>query len=244
MPAGASHRCATCHQESGWSQVSFDHDATRLPLRGRHAEIACRGCHRQLHPLAIDPTCQSCHVDVHAGRLGTECARCHDQRSFSSGVGVQAHGATRFPLYGRHAFVPCDTCHRARSDRTWGGVPRSCEQCHRDDAARTAGTPFDHAPLGTPLYCRPCHTPVAWSLARFALHDRCFPITVPPHDGIACLGCHTSLNGLGVSNCATFTASCTRCHTCRETDDSHLGRVAGYLCADRRCYECHPTGGS
>ena len=241
-PPAPVRDCTRCHDENGWQRARFDHDATLLPLNGRHAEVSCRACHRRLDHLGLDPSCDGCHTDVHAGRLGRACVRCHDTLSFASGAGVEAHGLTRFPLYGRHALVPCDACHEARADRTQGGLSRACAHCHERDLARTAGTPFDHTPMGTPLDCRPCHTPVAWSLARFEAHDQCFPLYGSPHDNIRCLDCHTSLQGLVVRSCTTFTASCTRCHTCQQTDPEHQGEVAGYQCRDRKCYECHPSG--
>lgn len=237
-------QCARCHDESGWRNARFDHDQTRLPLRGRHAQASCAACHRDLHRIAADPRCQSCHRDVHAGRLGAGCARCHDAESFQSGAGAVAHAASRFPLLGRHAMVPCETCHQDRSDRSMGGVPRTCANCHARDAERTAGTGVDHAPLRDPD-CRRCHTPVTFSRALFPDHEQCFPIAAGHHQRVPCYRCHTALRGLGVDQCTSFTASCTRCHHCNGMDRAHgEERVAGYQCADRKCYECHPDGNS
>lgn len=237
--------CSRCHSESGWHDVAFDHEQTHFPLRGRHAEADCRGCHGQLQQLALDPRCQSCHVDRHTGRLGQQCERCHDQSSWRSGAGVQAHGQTRFPLYGRHAMVPCEQCHQARADLTFGGAPISCAACHASELQRTVGTPRDHSGFGLAPDCRRCHETVAWRRALLPDHERCFPLAVGRHRNIACLDCHSALSGLAVTSCASFSAACTRCHGCSSMDEEHSGehRVAGYQCADRKCYECHPTGG-
>ncbi|MBI5493637.1 MAG: hypothetical protein HY904_01340 [Deltaproteobacteria bacterium] len=240
VPSASRGPCAGCHDETDWQRVTFDHDNTRMPLRDAHAGQPCRACHQDASRLAIDTACGSCHVDVHGGRLGTECLRCHDQRTFRSGAGVEAHAATRFPLYGRHAVTPCDRCHVNRADRTYGGVTPDCARCHADDAARTAGRGVDHAPLGPEPDCRRCHTTVTFTGGVLPEHDRCFNIYTGPHRGIACNRCHTSLAGLGVDNCTSFTAMCTHCHACEKMDRIHEPRhVVGYQCADRKCYECH-----
>jgi len=237
--------CTRCHSESGWHDVTFDHEQTRFPLRGRHSEQDCRVCHAELHELALDSRCQGCHQDPHSGRLGQQCERCHDQRSWSSGAGVLAHSQTRFALTGRHAMVPCEECHRARTDRTFGGAPIRCASCHQVDLQRVAGGGLDHAAFGLTPDCRRCHEPIAWRRALLPDHERCFPLLVGHHRGIRCQDCHQAINTLAVSNCATFNAACTRCHGCSGMDQQHREKsVAGYQCADRKCYECHPTGGT
>ena len=192
----------------------------------------------------MDPRCQACHRDPHAGRLGQMCERCHEATSFRDGVGVTAHSQTRFPLYGRHAMVPCEECHQARNDPTLGGVPSRCESCHMDAYLATAGTAFDHAAAGLGTGCRRCHNSVAWQRGVLPEHDRCFPLTRGAHRGIKCIECHTALPGVAIDGCDSFNAACTRCHSCARMDDKHLGeeRVPGYQCADRKCYECHPAG--
>jgi hypothetical protein len=243
VPAADRVDCARCHNENGWRDVQFDHEKTRMPLRDRHADIACRSCHQDVHKLALEPSCATCHVDVHAGRLGRSCERCHDQRTFASGAGVEAHGQTRFPLIGRHAMVACEQCHQSRTDRTFGGARVECATCHSPDAQRTLGGQVDHTSLGEAPDCRPCHTPVAWRPAQLPTHERCFPITGRPHGGIACRDCHTALRGVAVQDCNTYTASCTRCHHCGDMDKDHREEnVAGYACMDRKCFECHPGG--
>lgn len=247
IPAPAD--CTACHQETGWQHITFDHDTTGMPLRDAHAGVACRVCHQDVKRLTLDNTCFSCHQDVHQGRLGKACQRCHDQRTFRSGAGVEAHGQTRFPLFARHALVPCDKCHQNRADRTFQGVPVTCEGCHQVDAARTQGGTRDHTSLGAAPECRTCHTPVGWTPARFADHDRCFPITSGPHQ-VGCTQCHTALAGLDLTGCNSFTAACSKCHFkdrnnggLASTDAQHRAgtpnAVAGYQFVDRKCYECH-----
>ena len=37
--------CTECHVTTSWVPELFDHDQTRFPLEGRHAEIDCAACH-------------------------------------------------------------------------------------------------------------------------------------------------------------------------------------------------------
>ena len=39
--------CADCHTAARWKPSTFDHDKTRLPLTGGHANVACDKCHKQ-----------------------------------------------------------------------------------------------------------------------------------------------------------------------------------------------------
>ncbi len=242
--AEAGADCSRCHTTAGWREVSFDHDQTRLPLTGRHREVGCRACHQDMRTLTLDPACGSCHRDPHAGRLSKACERCHETTSFASGAGVAAHQQTRFPLVGRHAAVPCDQCHVARGDRSFGGVPSACVSCHFGDYQRTAGTSLDHVAANTGTECQWCHTPGSWNRGSLPQHEQCFPILSGAHRGIRCAQCHIQLTTLTVRSCTTFTAACTRCHHCSSTDAKHREEgVAGYQCADRKCYECHRSGG-
>ena len=38
--------CIECHDELHWSPSNFDHESSDFPLKGRHAEIDCKACHR------------------------------------------------------------------------------------------------------------------------------------------------------------------------------------------------------
>ena len=62
--------CQRCHQPDDWHKPVFDHNKdSAFPLKGRHAELLCRECHKtenkngrifvRYKPLAV--TCLSCH---------------------------------------------------------------------------------------------------------------------------------------------------------------------------------------
>jgi hypothetical protein len=66
----ADRTCDTCHGIDSFVPVPVDHDATRYPLDGAHAGVACAKCHRsepdgkggtttRYRPLGT--TCQDCH---------------------------------------------------------------------------------------------------------------------------------------------------------------------------------------
>ncbi|MCF8238383.1 MAG: hypothetical protein K9I85_09535 [Saprospiraceae bacterium] len=40
--------CARCHGFEGWSADHFDHSQTAFPLEGKHAEIDCDACHKEV----------------------------------------------------------------------------------------------------------------------------------------------------------------------------------------------------
>jgi hypothetical protein len=130
--------CSACHKVNGWLPSTLDatqHASLKLPLEGRHREIACRSCHGidraglpamprtitagkagfVFHVAEIE--CATCHVDPHRGRFTAQskalaCTSCHDTRAFRpSTVDVAAHRSYRFPLEGAHRATPCLACH-------------------------------------------------------------------------------------------------------------------------------------
>jgi len=128
--------CLECHSPAGWKPSRFGRDAhagLTLPLAGRHAEIACRGCHgverTGLKPLAlegrgpgkagfvfkgIETGCAECHLDPHAGKfVPSGCPACHDARGFRPAlVDAATHEKFRFRLRGAHRATPCAGCHQ------------------------------------------------------------------------------------------------------------------------------------
>src|SRR5262249_12985846 len=126
-------RCASCHVTAGWTiihtpeaQRAF-HDKTRYPLRGLHAEVACKSCHGPFpgHPARFKnmafQSCTDCHVDAHEGQLAdarthkTACETCHTVNGFlPARYEVAEHQKTSYPLVGAHQATPCNLCHVAK----------------------------------------------------------------------------------------------------------------------------------
>lgn len=46
--ANGATDCRRCHGTEGWPIPRFDHDKTAFRLEGRHAEIACADCHKEV----------------------------------------------------------------------------------------------------------------------------------------------------------------------------------------------------
>ena len=97
---------------------AFDHDRTRYPLRGKHATVACDGCHDFRTARGKRPpfaSCGACHTDAHAGTATlagrpADCAECHDVGGFAPSTFTAArHRDTRYPLEGKHASVACSS---------------------------------------------------------------------------------------------------------------------------------------
>ncbi len=247
--------CGACHSTTSWTDVRFDHKRTGFELTGKHVRTGCKACHTTNFVAPLAHTCSACHRDVHAGELGARCEGCHETSDWRTRFDVDAHRRTNFPLLGAHAALPCVECHAEARERRFSRAVVDCQQCHQADAQRTQGLdkPVNHVTWGLEQRpCRECHSPLSFRPALFPIHDTCFPISSGAHAGVACLGCHSSLEGVGtlvVGTCRTNTARCTSCHTndgagasrISFTDQQHEG-VGGYQFRDRRCYDCHyPT---
>ena len=61
--------CTRCHSSEGWDAEFFNHDATAFPLEGRHAEIDCNACHKQVFENGIEI------IEYKIERF--ECIDCH-----------------------------------------------------------------------------------------------------------------------------------------------------------------------
>ncbi|HSR41921.1 MAG TPA: hypothetical protein VLL48_07110, partial [Longimicrobiales bacterium] len=65
-------RCEECHTVSSFRIEAFDHDGTRFPLDGAHADVSCAACHPTERSGGTDPF-------VRYLPLGTRCADCHGE---------------------------------------------------------------------------------------------------------------------------------------------------------------------
>jgi hypothetical protein len=229
-----SGTCSSCHGTSGWHTVregalgrSFDHAATRFPLRGAHASADCAACHRtgrppsgelvhiayragtasRSYPLPVAEACASCHVDRHVAtaspRRWQACAECHSEVAWApSSFGLAAHERSGLPLTGAHAAAPCVACHQ---DRARGHArfhlalgAQSCAGCHAADDP--------HEGRYGSLACETCHGTEVFGEAAF--DHVSVSVAAEPR---GCLGCHAA-------------------------DDPHAGQFEGSDCAS-----CHGT---
>lgn len=145
-------RCETCHGNSDWrKKVSFDHDLTRFPLVGLHAQVPCEECHRSQSYKGEPVACEKCHEDVHQGRLGGRCASCHNPNGWARWR--FDHGRqTNFPLTGAHQKLACENCHKTKSPPSLK-LASDCYGCHR-------GKDVHYGSFGRD--CQRCHNTAEW----------------------------------------------------------------------------------
>jgi hypothetical protein len=137
--------CTSCHSNSNWLSISFDHSKTSFPLDGEHATLACRECHYKTNEQGIQvqrfsglsKACSTCHSDKHAGQFDkngmTDCTQCH--RTTGWKPTTFNHDNARFKLDGAHKRVECGSCHKPITTAKGTYIqytPKSieCSSCH------------------------------------------------------------------------------------------------------------------
>jgi hypothetical protein len=145
--------CESCHGETSWKLVRFDHDQTRFPLLGLHAGVPCESCHPSPTYRDAELACKACHADdFHQGRLGGSCELCHNPNGWK--VWRFDHDVqTKFALHGAHQGVDCHACHTQPVGDAGIHLARDCVPCHAADDAHRGG-------FGA--RCDRCHTEGSW----------------------------------------------------------------------------------
>ena len=240
-----SKDCSSCHTFAGWKPiVGFDHARTAYPLTGKHQQVDCLKCHRQvvengskadnsylMFSSVKHNQCSDCHSDAHKGSLGPNCSQCHNTSGWGSVKMTNFdHSRTNFPLLGMHAQVVCEKCH---GDRTTKGLKfADCRNCHKDFHK---GEFANRASKGA---CEECHTVQGFLPSTFTMlrHDEAlFPLS-GAHRAIACIACHVST--LGKNKEYHFSFESLRCPECHK--DPHHGQVSKFLNAGG-CETCHKS---
>ncbi|WP_457798216.1 cytochrome c3 family protein [Methylocystis sp. S23] len=213
-------KCENCHNERKWKEARFDHDRTRFPLRGGHAQTKCDACHTGALNAPLGTSCVSCHKeqDPHRGDLGERCERCHGESDWRK-IHFD-HAQSSFPLLGKHVATPCADCHVTPAYKE---TPSACQQCHKDVHHKGR--------LGAEPRCGACHNAESWRAATFD-HARQahYPLT-GGHAKLACAACHKEPNPTTLK----LPTACESCHK----DDHHKGRLG----ASPKCETCHDTSG-
>jgi len=248
--------CSTCHATEGWAgldRARFDHTKTGYPLAGRHAGVACRGCHARGRPLRPShANCTDCHVDPHFDQLARRadrgrCDACHSVRGFQPAIySIADHEKTDYPLEGAHLAVPCNSCHRplaraelVRASARFRGrhlVPTRfrfssthCGACHADPHKR------DLSPQLSAAGCESCHRVSAWRDVTFDHARARFPLA-GGHTARRCDECHRRAGASGAKAALKLRdvpLSCEGCHR-----DPHGGQLAREGTSSQ-CERCH-----
>jgi len=135
--AGFPTTCEDCHETTGWTPATFDHDGQYFPIyTGKHAGEwnQCTDCHEVPNNYSAF-TCISCHEhnqqemdDKHQGVSGyvyasEECFACHPTGEEGNAF---EHGSSNFPLTGAHISLDCQQCHQSG----YSGTQTECFVCH------------------------------------------------------------------------------------------------------------------
>lgn len=210
--------CAGCHVETSWKEVHFDHARTKFPLRERHAEVACKGCHADPAFKGAPTSCNACHAkdDAHKGRFGARCESCHSAAGWKKAT-FSHEKQTSFPLRGRHALARCESCHRAPLLKE--KLSQACVACHRGDDVHKGA-------LGAK--CASCHSETSWKKTSFN-HDRDTKFALRGrHAQARCTDCHRDPRGADKPP-----GTCYGCHRADDQAKGHRGRFG------EKCDGCH-----
>ncbi len=206
--------CLKCHDQNRWVPLTVENKDHRtwstFDLTGRHLQLECFRCHRDLIEIPQRKDCGYCHVDAHKGTRGKTCdsSNCHttagwDRSTFN-------HDDTRFPLTGKHTTVRCEQCHKVpgkwKHDTT-------CGSCH--------GSPH----LGKlPNACDNCHKTAAWEDEVFNHNEQSDFKLAGKHGQVDCYHCHLDMGFKGTPQ------TCIECHW-----DYHRGAWG----VGNDCSNCH-----
>ncbi len=208
--------CGDCHNERNWKEHRFDHDKTKFALLGKHREVKCDGCHKDMKYKNTPSACLACHKkdDVHKGQQSEKCELCHDASNWKRTT--FNHGRSRFPLAGKHLVVECKKCHLTAQFKD---AKSECVACHdKEDVHKRR--------LGA--QCESCHNARNWRLWDFN-HDTKTRFRLDGgHKPLDCYACHTR----AVTGKASLPMNCVSCH---EKDDVHDGSYGP------QCQKCHET---
>jgi hypothetical protein len=155
--------CESCHIVETWHKANYDHSQTKLPLEGKHKDIACAACHSidkggklSLEFTGLPLQCQGCHQDIHHGQFAgqldktsgssqtdTDCNRCHTSGDWQPAK-FDHNRDSSFKLDGAHLKVACVACHKEitgvdRPYRLFKPLETSCSSCHGDGRSKDGG---------------------------------------------------------------------------------------------------------
>jgi hypothetical protein len=211
--------CASCHEDTIWRRVKFDHDRTAFPLKDKHAQVPCVGCHFGNRYKGTPKQCVSCHApdDIHRGERGPRCGDCHATTGWKTAKFDHAK-ETGFALEGVHARIDCQDCHRTGNFKE--KVPKDCFGCHQgqDSHAGRFGTD-----------CAQCHGNEKWKPAPFDHARDGHWELAGRHIKVECHACHTA----PVAS-QKLSHDCISCHRASDVHEGKLGQ---------QCDQCHTVDG-
>jgi hypothetical protein len=234
-------KCGSCHAEHKGRDFDpvqtaldqFDHSQTSFPLTGKHAEAACKDCHKNNQFGDARADCAACHAEPvsHKNMFGLNCAECHTQLAWkpaSYNAHNFDHNKLGFSLV-KHTSayngkpIACTDCHT-------GAVPafdnQTCVRCHsanppKDQPQETDFMSKHAASYGTD--CMQCHD--GTDRMRGFTHENVFVLD-GKHAALACDSCHAGMK---------FHGTPVECSACHQEPDIHKGFFG------LKCQYCHTT---
>ena len=198
-----STTCLTCHNQTTWSDASFDHSSVSdgFALVGAHEIAVCASCHVEPgYDLLFSPApsgnedCLTCHQSdydtEHGGGFPTTCLTCHNQTTWSGATFNHTDLSDGFQLIGSHEVAACESCHSVPGyELIFSPAPagnEDCLTCHQSDYDN------QHGGSSFPTTCLTCHNQVTWEGATFSHPDvsNGFEL-IGAHEIAACESCHT-----------------------------------------------------
>lgn len=238
--------CKQCHTEESFNALTglkkFNHGETHFPLKGKHRQADCAGCHNMdATPATIfqdrfgvrTNDCAGCHKDPHESKFGTVCADCHNEDSFRASGSMKNfnHDRTGFELAGKHKTVDCRKCHTT-GNYTTPLKHYTCDACHQDyHEGQLASI------LGLSPDCAKCHTVEGFKGSLFTIADHAktgFPLD-GAHLATPCFACHQK-DTAKKWQFRNIGKKCADCH-----DDVHKGFLDQKFYPDQTCERCHVT---
>ncbi|MEJ2741832.1 MAG: cytochrome c3 family protein, partial [Gammaproteobacteria bacterium] len=207
--------CDSCHSETAWDSIKFDHNKTEFPLRGGHINLPCRACHAPTQTDKSDTPqqCNACHKndDPHFGRNGSKCNNCHSTKNWNTSL-FEHNKDTDFTLTGKHKTLTCTACHVGAVEAP---LPQDCFGCHRSDDIHQSEE-LQH--------CASCHNTQGWqSTSKFDHEFSHFPL-IGMHAIVPCSNCHKNSH---------FTDTASACVSCHRSEDTHQESLGD------QCALCH-----
>jgi hypothetical protein len=235
--------CENCHTAASWRPIraipEFDHNKTKYPLRGLHEKVPCSQCHAKPVFTDVGKNCQDCHADIHQRKMGSNCAQCHTVSGWQVSVKEINDHQNRFPLFGAHAAVQCEDCHRSGAVGQFQGLSTACSSCHLNDYQKTTNPNHVSAKFSTT--CESCHSFDSWLGAKFDHSTTGFLLT-NGHANVPCSSCHINNNynlTIAPTDCGN-----SGCHLTKwQQTNNPVHSSAGPVFAAVNCANCHTTRG-
>ncbi len=202
-----------------------------------HEKVECTQCHVKPIFTDVGKNCQDCHADIHQRKMGTDCAQCHSVLGWNNAVQQVKDHQNRFPLFGAHAAVQCEDCHRGAAVGQFQGLSTACASCHLQDFQKTTNPNHVSAKFATT--CDTCHSFDNWLGAKFDHSTTGFLLT-NGHANVACAACHINNN----YNLTTAPTDCgnSGCHlTTWQQTNNPVHPSAGAAFGVANCAGCHNT---